>query len=68
MFGRNKVAERPVPPSDPSERDFDKVDFHIQRFKDAIEQCQKGETRLAELRRNLRYWETVKCLHEIRRP
>ena len=60
------------PPSDPlgfrppSDRDMERVDFHIARYERAIEQCVKGPERLAELERGLAYWNAVKTVSEMK--
>lgn len=52
----------------PSERDFQRAEFHVERFTRAIEQCVKGDERLAELQANLAYWQKVLELKQMRRP
>jgi hypothetical protein len=49
-----------------TERDRKLAPFHIQRFTAAIEQCEKGPERMAELERNLRYWQAVQAAEELR--
>ena len=44
----------------------EKIDFHIRRFTLAIEQCEKGEDRLAELQANRDYWISVRDLETSR--
>ncbi len=39
----------------------DKVEFHIARFRRAIEQCEKGLRRRAELQANLDYWLAIQA-------
>jgi ribosomal protein L34E len=38
----------------------DKVDFHIERYTAAIEQCEKGPERLAQLHKERDFWRAVK--------
>jgi hypothetical protein len=46
-------------------RDKQMAAFHVRRFSDAIEQCDRPE-RLPELERNLRYWRAVASAEEMR--
>ncbi|HEX8400536.1 MAG TPA: hypothetical protein VF628_02405 [Allosphingosinicella sp.] len=39
----------------------EKIDFHIRRFMLAIDQCEKGPEREAELQGNLEYWQARKA-------
>ena len=61
LLGWPEYQDR-IPRRIPGPRDIERCDFHIARFERAIEQCEKGPVRLAELRRNLEYWQTVKTL------
>lgn len=47
------------------ERDMDKLDFHIRRFRLALEQCTNPRKR-PELEKNLRYYENLKLTRSIR--
>lgn len=48
-----------------TERDREMAAFHVRRFSDAVEQCEKPE-RLPELERNLRYWQAVSAAEQMR--
>lgn len=43
---------------------IEKIDAHVRRFTLALEQCEKGPEREAELRRNLRFWAAQKAAYE----
>lgn len=56
--------EKPVPlPPLPARREGEKVDFHVQRFTRALEQC-TNEAKRSELERYLRYWTAIKAAQE----
>jgi uncharacterized membrane protein len=48
-----------------TERDRKMAAFHVRRFSDAVEQCEKPERR-EELQNNLRYWQAVMAAEEVR--
>jgi hypothetical protein len=56
----------PLPSAADATRNIDRVGFHIERFERAIEQCQKGPERIAELQRELDYWRAIKTAQEAR--
>ena len=65
MPGLSKLFARPATPPAAeimvAPPRMDKVDFHIRRFTLALEQCEKGAERQAELERNLNYWLAIKA-------
>jgi hypothetical protein len=46
----------------PTDRDFLKAEAHVERFREALKQCQKGDERKAQLRRDLDYWCAIVAL------
>lgn len=74
FFGGATVDEEaPVPgnsfiaPDEVAVRTPDeKIKFHIDRFTRAIQQCDKGPDRVAELQANLDYWINVQNLSAAR--
>ena len=65
LFGRSAPA--PVgPANDVPTANLAKIDNHIRRFTLALEQCEKGPEREAELRSNLEYWRQVKALAQTK--
>lgn len=45
-----------VPDGVPTKTTAQKIEFHIDRFTRALEQCEKGPEREAELQGHLNYW------------
>lgn len=45
-----------VPDAMPTKSSREKIEFHIDRFTRALEQCEKGPEREAELQGHLDYW------------
>lgn len=60
---RSHVAA--VVQSNVTARDLEMAPFHIRRFTDAIEQCERPELR-HEYERNLAYWTHVQAANEAR--
>lgn len=61
FLGGREDAAKPgnsilLPEGVPTRSTMEKIDFNIDRFTRAIEQCEKGEVRLAELQGHLNYW------------
>lgn len=55
-----------VPEGVPTRSNSEKIDFHIDRFTRAVEQCEKGPERLIELQGHLDYWLARKQLETSR--
>ena len=55
-----------LPEGAPTRSTMEKIDFHIARFTRAIEQCEKGEERVAELQAHLDYWTARRDLETSR--
>lgn len=49
-----------VEPTATKRTGMERTEFHIRRFTMALEQCEKGPEREAELRRNLDYWTAIR--------
>lgn len=62
FLGRADPTPRAIiaPDPAPSRTDREKVAFHIDRFTRALEQCDKGPARRAELQANLDYWTALR--------
>jgi hypothetical protein len=62
-----------APPADPppaaapiaTDVTLEKAEMHVRRFELALEQCEKGPEREAELRRNLDYWRAIQAAKEL---
>lgn len=65
LFGFS-VPSTEAPPRTISDRDREKADFHVRRFQRAIEQCEKGDARRAELANHLAYWKAVAAAVALR--
>jgi len=52
-----RFANRKIP--------LDRIQFHIERYERAMEQCQKGGDRMAQLRKGREYWITMRSVHEL---
>lgn len=55
-----------IPDGVPTRSGIEKIDFHISRFTRAIEQCEKGPDRIAELQGHLDYWTARRDLETSR--
>ena len=63
-----EVVPAIMPVASAGNESMKKIDFHVRRFTLALEQCDKGPERKAELKRNLDYWLARKAAEELRRP
>lgn len=60
LFG-SKPVSAPATTQRPTKN---KIVYNIRRFRMALEQCEKGPARLAELQRNLDYWLAIEAAEE----
>lgn len=67
LFGKT------LPPEDNSEVarfinrkvPLERINFHINRYERAMEQCEKGGDRMAQLRKGREYWITLRSAQEM---